>query len=101
MKLLTEELKKQLPALYSQEQNPDPTVICKFFTPWSSWSWYAYEYSPEEQLFFGKVFSEMCPDGEIGYFSLAELESIQGPVGLKIERDLHFKVCKSSEIRQN
>ena len=99
MELLTEELKKQLPALYSQEQNPDPTVICKFFTPWSSWTWYAFEYSPEEQLFFGKVFSEMCPDGEIGYFSLVELESIKGLMGLKIERDLYFQPKKLSECK--
>ena len=99
MELMTEELKKQLPPLYSQEQNPDPTVICKFFTPWSSWTWYAFEYSPEEQLFFGKVFSEMCPDGEIGYFSLVELESIKGLMGLKIERDLFFQPKKLSECK--
>jgi hypothetical protein len=99
MKLLTDELKKQLPPLYSQEQVADPMVICKFFTPWSSWSWFAYEYSPEEQLFFGKVFSEMCPDGELGYFSLAELESIQGPMGLTIERDIHFTPKKLSECK--
>ena len=99
MKLLTDELKKQLPPLYSQEQVADPMVICKFFTPWSSWSWFAYEYSPEEQLFFGKVFSEMCPDGELGYFALAELESIQGPMGLTIERDIHFTPKKLSECK--
>ncbi len=28
MKLLTEELRKQLPPLYSQEHEPDPLVIC-------------------------------------------------------------------------
>jgi Protein of unknown function (DUF2958) len=99
MKLLTEELKNQLPPLYSQEQNSDPTVICKFFTPWSSWTWYAYEYSPEEGLLFGKVYSELCPEGEIGYFSLAELESVQGPMGLKVERDIHFKPKKLSECK--
>ena len=99
MKLMTEELRKALPALYSQENEADPTVICKFFTPWSSWTWYAYEYSPEEQLFFGKVFSEMCPDGELGYFSLQELESIQGPMGLTIERDIHFTPRKLSECK--
>jgi len=99
MKLLTEEIKKQLPPLYSQEQVADPLVICKFFTPWSSWTWFAYEYSPEEQLFFGKVFSEMCPDGELGYFSLAELESIKGPMGLTIERDIHFTPKKLSECK--
>ena len=28
---------------------------------------------------------------ELGYFSLAELKSVKGPLGLPIERDLHFE----------
>ena len=35
MKLLTEELRRRLPPLYSQENTRDPTVH-KFFTPDSS-----------------------------------------------------------------
>ena len=46
MKLLTEELKKQLPPLYSQENVKDPMVICKFFHPLSPLTWYAIEGSP-------------------------------------------------------
>ncbi len=49
MKLLTEELKKQLPPLYSQEKEQDPMVICKFFHPLSPWTWYAYEGSPVDE----------------------------------------------------
>ncbi|OQB45157.1 MAG: hypothetical protein BWY02_02599 [bacterium ADurb.Bin157] len=98
MKLLTEELKKQLPALYSQENEKDPIVYAKFFTCWSSWCWYAYEFDGED-LFFGKVFSHMCPQGELGYFSLSELEAIQGPIGLRVERDIHFKPTKLSECK--
>jgi len=33
MQLLTRELRRKLPALYSQENVADPMVICKFFTP--------------------------------------------------------------------
>ena len=33
MELLTEELRQQLPPLYSQEHEDDPMVICKFFHP--------------------------------------------------------------------
>jgi hypothetical protein len=40
MKLLTEELRKQLPPLYSQEQVKDPMVLVKFFHPMSSMTWY-------------------------------------------------------------
>jgi hypothetical protein len=87
MKLLTEELRRRLPALYSTEADRDPVAQAKFFTPWSNWTWYVTEFDGED-TFFGLV------DGlerELGYFSLSELESILGPAGLGIERDLHFK----------
>jgi hypothetical protein len=41
--MLPDEIKAQLPKLYSQEENPDPTVHLKLFTPWSSWSWFITE----------------------------------------------------------
>lgn len=38
MKLLTKQLRRILPPLYSQAQVEDPTVYVKFFTPDSSWT---------------------------------------------------------------
>jgi hypothetical protein len=35
----------------------------------------------------------------LGYFSLSDLASVKGPLGLGIERDLHFKPTRLSEIR--
>ena len=99
MKLLTEELKKQLPPLYSQEHEADPLVMCKFFHPLSFWTWYAYEGSPEGEndfLFFGWVYGDFP---ELGYFSLGELESVN-VMGLGIERDLHFTPMRLSEVKQ-
>jgi hypothetical protein len=90
MKLMTKEIEAKFPALYENEEKTaeDTKIFAKFFTPWANWTWYATEYSPEDRLFFGYVSS---PDGsELGYFSLDELESVKGPFGLKIERDLHF-----------
>ena len=55
MKLLTEELEKQIPPLYAVEKQKDPIVIAKFFTPWSFWTWYVLEYDPKDRLFFGYV----------------------------------------------
>ncbi len=111
MQLLTQELEKLLPALYSQDRNPDPLVVCKFFTPDSTWSWYAYEGSPVDRdgyydtnnekvdwLFFGLV------DGlevELGYFSLAELTAVRGPFGLPIERDVSFTPIPLSQVKQH
>lgn len=96
MKLLTQELKKQLPPLYSQEHVEDPLVICKFFTPDSNWTWYAYEFDGQD-LFFGLVYGF---EREFGYFTLHELEEARGPLGLPIERDLHFTPKKLSEVKK-
>lgn len=96
MKLLTQELRKQLPPLGSQDKNLDPTVIVKFFCPWSYWTWYAYEFDGED-IFWGFVKGDF---DEYGTFSLSELESIRGPMGLGIERDRYFKPAKLSKIIQ-
>lgn len=98
MELLPEELKKQLPPLYSQELESDPLVICKFFHPLSFWTWYAYEGSPEgdDFIFFGWVYGDFP---ELGYFSLSELESVT-VMGLGIERDLFFKPMRLSEVKK-
>ena len=74
MKLLTQELRRDLPALYSQERNPDPKVFAKFFTPDSRWTWWVTEGSPEgnDFRFFGYV---RGLESEWGYFMLSELEA--------------------------
>lgn len=100
MKLLTEELKKKIPPLYSTEEVPfkDKVFICKFFTPWSNWTWYCVEGEPAEGgdfLFYGFVEGL---EKEWGYFTLKELESVTGPGGLKIERDLHFENVPARKI---
>jgi hypothetical protein len=98
MELLTAGLRSQLPALYSQEHNRDPTVHCKFFTPDSNWTWLVTEGSAQDGddfLFFGYVIGF---EEEWGYFVLSELESARGPLGLNIERDLHFEPGVFSDV---
>ncbi|HUW22393.1 MAG TPA: DUF2958 domain-containing protein [Candidatus Bathyarchaeia archaeon] len=95
MKLLTKELRKKLPPLYSVENEKDPLVICKFFTPDSNWTWYALEFDGKD-TFFGWVVGF---EKELGYFSLTELEGVKGPLGLPIERDLYFEPCRLSEMK--
>ncbi len=96
MKLLTKAIEKKLPPLGATDgQGGNAVIQAKFYTPWAGWTWYALEYDPETRVFFGLV------DGfekEYGSFSLDELESINGPVGLKIERDLYFGTPKISEV---
>ena len=88
MKLMTEEIKKKIPAIGSQEKVENPLVQVKFFCPWSKWTWYATEFDPTDGTFFGYVEGF---ENELGYFTLGELEGIKGPAGLKIERDLFFE----------
>ena len=96
MKMLTKAIEAKLPPLYANEEVEDPIVQVKFFTPWSNWTWYGLEYDPEQRLFFGYVEGQ---EKELGYFSLAKLESITGPFGLKIERDMYFTPCPLSKIK--
>ena len=103
MKLHTAELRRKLPPLYSQDGKGGKAVAyLKLFAPSSSWSWYAVEGEPvmddsgeEDFRFFGLVDGHVK---ELGYFSLAELESVIGPMGLPIERDLHWQPKTLEEI---
>jgi hypothetical protein len=37
---------------------------------------------------------------ELGYISLTEMESIQGPLGIGIEQDLYFQQKPLSEVKK-
>ncbi len=96
MKLITNEIKNKMPELYSQEHAAEPLAYVKFFTPWTSWTWYGMEFDGED-TFFGLVDGHDC---ELGYFSLSELESIRGPGGLRVERDLYFKATPVKTLQE-
>jgi len=96
MDLLPPELRTQLPPLYSQEHVADPMARVRFFTPDSSWTWYALEFDGED-LFFGLVIGQAT---ELGYFRLSELHAARGPLGLPIERDRHFTPAPLSTLRR-
>lgn len=97
MELLPNEIAASLPPLYSQEELGEAAMaLIKFFTPWTRWTWYVSEYSPEQRLFFGIVVGH---EREFGYFAQDELEAIRGPGGLAIERDLYWKPKPLAECR--
>jgi hypothetical protein len=104
MKLLTQEIRRKLPPLYSQEAKGGKAVVhLKLFTPDSSFTWYITEGSPIKDEggkevdfhFFGLVEGH---EKELGYVALSELESVRGPMGLPIERDLWWKPKTLEEI---
>lgn len=95
MELMTEEISKQLPPIGEQDQAEDPIVYARFFCPWNHWTWYAYEFDGKD-IFFGFVKGDF---DEYGTFSLSEMESVEGPMGLGIERDIHFTPKPLSQCR--
>lgn len=97
MKLMTKGIEKKLPELGTHDcaGTEDIPVVVKYFTPDSSWTWYVTEGNKEgdDWRFFGWVVDGMGKGHypEFGYFMLSDLESVRGCLGLRVERDLHFK----------
>jgi hypothetical protein len=95
--LFPDDVRRSLPPLYSQESlGEHATVFVKFFTPDSSWTWFATEFDGDD-TFFGLVVGHVT---ELGYFSLAELLAVRGPLRLPIERDEHFIPTTLAEVRR-
>jgi len=98
MQLLTRALEDRFAQIGSQEDNPDPLIIARFFNPTGAGTWYATEYDPQTRTFFGHAAIFGDHNDEWGYFSLDELESYHGAFGLGIERDLYFKEQPASQV---
>ena len=98
MRLMTQELEKRFAQVGSQEDIKDPVIVAKFFNPAGAGTWYATEYNPKDRTFFGYVSIFGDWNDEWGYFSLTELESYVGPLGIGIERDLYWEETKASSV---
>lgn len=76
--------------LKSGRKAPDCKPVVKLFTPWGGSTWLLTELEQDDDTMFGLCDLNMgCP--EIGYVSLKELLSSKGLMGLRVERDIHFK----------
>ncbi|MGF6155796.1 hypothetical protein M2267_001024 [Ensifer sp. KUDG1] len=95
MKLLTDEIKAQLIENNTRRED-DHIPVVKFFVPWGGATWILTEME-EDGICFG-----LCDLGmgepELGYVSVEELESVRGPAGLTIERDLYFHTDKPLSV---
>jgi hypothetical protein len=94
MKLLTKDIRTKL--LANSKARPKASEVrpvLKLFNPCGAATWLFTEMD-EDGILYG-----LCDLGmgepELGYASLAEIESVRLPFGLKIERDLHFTANKS------
>ncbi len=87
MLLLTPEIRTKL--LANGEAEGDHWPVVKLFAPTSAATWLFTTLNPDGDRLFG-----LCDLGfgspELGYASVSELERVQLPMGLYIERDLHF-----------
>jgi len=97
-KLIPDEILSSIPDLYETEGSLNPMCHVKLFTPDSSWTWFVIEYSADTDKCYGYV---QGLDSELGYFQLSELESVRGPLGLAIERDLSFTPTPFATIKKN
>jgi hypothetical protein len=100
MKLLTKEIEKKLAnrnAEIAQRNRADyyeffenDEVIVKYFNPYGGGTWYIM--SGEKQPNGDWILFGLCEifDREWGDVSLNELAQLDLPLGLKIERDLHY-----------
>ena len=120
MQLLTKELRRVIPPLYSQEHVKDPLCVVRFFMPDGAFTWYVIEGSTRERdgcgwgvncyhrplteydparddvLFFGYV---VGLEAELGYFTLAKLATTRSMFGLSVERDVDFEPCRLSQVK--
>lgn len=88
MKLVTKDIKRLLDS--NNKKKPDDRVpYLKLFNPCGPATWLISEFHEDTGLFFG-----LCDLGmgspELGYVSLEEIESVELPFGMKIERDMYW-----------
>ena len=96
MELIPQEIKELIPKLYETEEQNDPIAYVKLFL--DGWTWYITELSIDNNICFGYVISPF--ESELGYFSLNEIKSIRGSLGLSVERDISFKPTALAIIRK-
>jgi hypothetical protein len=105
-KLLTAEIKRQLPKLRAQDGKGDnATVHLKLFCPYGRGTYYITEGEPvgDDWIFFGYTISPLGPDcdewGEMSYNEFAATDLRLGGIMLPaIERDCHFTPAPLAEV---
>ena len=88
-----------LPPLYTFQDTPLPNVPIGMHFFLGGSDWYAAEYSPEENIFWGfAIINNDLQNAEWGYYSLEELAAINVKGFLEIDRDLHWKTIEAGKI---
>lgn len=98
---MTKELEKKMPTYEEIEdvKYDDLKVLVHYFNPAGRGNWFGVSYDPETRIMFGYVSIFGDWNDEAGDFSLQELEELKLPLGLSIERNLHWTPKSLKEVR--
>ena len=93
-------VKTGIPALYETEAVPltEKTIYLHYFI--EACDWYMAEYDRNKDLFFGFANLGDPQMAEWGYISHKELKDISIPPGIEVDRDIHWKPRRVSDIEK-
>ena len=93
----TEDELRRLPPLYATENTPlDEKVIHMHFF-FGRNDWFVVEFDGEDIFFGFAILNNDFEYAEWGYFSLAELDSINF-IGFRVDRDMYWKPVRIGDI---
>ena len=95
MKLLTKSITEKATKQYDKGSDMEQMVVAKFFNPIGNGTWYLMNLADDEDYAWGIV--DMFAV-EMGSFSMKELQSLELPLNMGIERDKYFEPVKASEL---
>lgn len=106
MQLITKAIEKKLPSMTTVENQDmeELIAIVQFFHPLLPLKWNVFggnKINQDDYMFYGMAFNPDCPNGELGYFTLSQLQEIEvpfGPVNFKVERDKMFKPTPATKL---
>lgn len=96
MELMTKEIEVKAQGQFPKGSDMSQLVVAKFFDPTGSWTWYLMNQDPKDTDYLWGIVKGV--EVEMGSFSLAELSSVKGALGLGIERDKWFTPKPAQEI---
>ncbi|MGW8177941.1 MAG: DUF2958 domain-containing protein [bacterium] len=90
---------EEIPKHLETEGTPlgDKLIHMHFFI--GAADWYVSEFDGKD-LFFGFVDLGDPVMAEWGYFSLKELKELKSPMGIEVDRDLHWEIRKAREVEK-
>ena len=95
MKLLTKSITEKAKKQYDEGSDMEQMVVAKFFNPIGNGTWYLMNLADDEDYAWGIVDLFAV---EVGSFSMRELQGIQLPLNMGIERDKYFEPMPANEL---